>query len=85
MGQARYQDHLKLTTPLLVLNVVTDATRMAKMVTVAGEHAADGLAYHLFQTWPAFGSLWRPPVPHTDLLRGASQRAGLTDFRVDQA
>ena len=83
VGGRRYRVHLQLTAPLLVLNVTTDPKRQAKMVAVT-EEAAGKLAYLLFQTWPAFGRVWRPPIPRTDLLAGNWQRAGQTPFLIDR-
>lgn len=78
-----YQDHLKLTAPLLVLSVTTNPKRLAKMIAVAQDEMQT-CAYLLFQQWPDFGPVWRPPEPLPDLLFGDWQRAGCTPFRIDQ-
>lgn len=78
----RYREHLCLTAPLLVLNICTTAERMAKLIAVT--EAEIGRAnYQLFQTFEAFGPVWRPPQPNAELLTGGWQRAGREPFRID--
>ncbi|MEM8793406.1 MAG: replication-relaxation family protein [Pseudomonadota bacterium] len=77
----RYRAHLQLTAPLLVLNVVTDERRL-KMLLGATERELGATSYQLFQSWPAFGSVFRPPVPCPALLQGAWRRAGRPAFCI---
>lgn len=65
-----YREHLKLTAPMLVLNVTTDLKRTERMQKVVGEQFPQGSNYQLFQCWEDFGSVFRPPVPNLALLMG---------------
>ena len=86
IGAKRYREHLKLTAPLLVLNVTTDAKRQAKMLQIAEDHAgSDGVSYQLFQVVDDFGPVFRPPSPMPQLLEAPWQRPGQSRFRIDQA
>jgi len=71
-----YSDHLRLTSPLLVLNIVPDAKRMAQMLTLVGNMMPEGCSYQLFQTWEDFGAVFKPPVPNPALLVGDWERSG---------
>lgn len=84
IAEARYRDHLRLTAPLLVLNVCSSRDRMDKLLAVA-ETEFGPVSYQLFRTFEDFGPIWRPPHPNLDLLSGAWQRAGLAPFRIDHA
>ena len=84
VGNGLYRDHLKLTAPMLVLVVVTDPARTEKMIAFT-EQETGAPAYLLFQPWPAFGPVWRPPSPNPDLLTDDWLRAGLPPFRIDRA
>ena len=86
VGRSRYKDHLKLTAPLLVLNVITDENRLRQLLSVTEKEApASGNAYHLFQTIEGFGPIFRPPLPMPGLLEHPWVRAGREPFRIDQA
>ena len=77
-----YREHLKLTAPLLVLNVVPNEARIDLMRRQT-ERQLGGCTYQLFQTFPAFAPPWRPPEPNHALLAGAWLRAGLPGFEID--
>lgn len=77
-----YREHLHLTAPLLVLNVLSDARRMARMVEFTAKRSPEGNASMLFQTWLDFGPVYRPPEPNRDLLADAWSRGGTTPFRI---
>ena len=83
VGRGRFQEHLRLTSPLLVLNVTTSQQRLEKMLSVS-KALPDGAGpnYMLFQTCDAFGSVFRPPNPLEHLLSGPWKRAGQTDFLI---
>lgn len=78
-----YRQHLKLTAPLLVLHVLSDERRMARMVRFVAERYPLGNAFMLFQTWTAFGPVFRPPEPSPALLIGGWDRGGLEPFSID--
>jgi hypothetical protein len=84
IGQGEYREHLKLTAPLMVLNVSTDMGRMQRMIELSVQRYAKGNAFLLFQTWPDFGSIFRPPPPRCDLLTSNWARGGLGAFCVDR-
>lgn len=78
-----YRRHLKLTAPLLVLNVTTNEARCnTLMAATAREKGAT--PYQLFQAWTAFGTIWRPPSPNQELLTGAWLRAGCEGFGIGE-
>jgi hypothetical protein len=79
-----YREHLGLTAPLLVLNVLSDAKRMERMVRFVSDRYQRGNAIMLFQAWENFGPVFRPPEPSPALLNGGWVRGGLSSFRIDQ-
>ncbi|MCO5792817.1 MAG: replication-relaxation family protein [Blastomonas sp.] len=79
-----YRDHLGLTAPLLVLNVLSDEARMARMVDFVAQRYPRGNSYMLFQTWADFGAVFRPPDPSPAFLNGGWVRGGLPEFSIDQ-
>ena len=81
VGGVLYREHLRLSAPLLVLNVTSDTGRMEKMVAVT-EKAARAPAHLLFQTWIEFGPVSRPPSPRTDLLNEPWRRANRCNFGI---
>ena len=81
---AAYRDHLGLTAPLLVLNVLSDRQRMERQVQFVAERYPHGNAFILFQVWEHFGPVFRPPDPSPALLNGGWIRGGLALFRIDQ-
>jgi hypothetical protein len=74
-----YREHLGLTAPLMVLNVLSDAKRMERMIDFTAKQYPTGNAFMLFQAWEAFGPVFRPPEP----LIGGWVRGGLPQFRID--
>lgn len=78
-----YRDHLKLTAPLLVLNVCPDQKRIDLMLRQTAQQQPQ-CSYQLFQAFAAFKAPWRPPEPNHALLGSAWQRAGLPDFSIDE-
>lgn len=79
-----YRDHLKLTAPLLVLNVLSDEQRMARMIEFTAKRYPQGNSFMLFQVWEEFGVVFRPPEPSPALLIGGWARGGLSLFHLDQ-
>jgi Replication-relaxation len=77
-----YRQHLKLTAPLLVFNVLSDQRRMERMVTMTAKHYPAGNAFMLFQAWEDFGPAFRPPHPQSSQLMGDWVRGGLAPFPV---
>lgn len=78
--------HLKLSSPLLVLKVVPDETRLRQLLAVTEmEAGSGGNAYQLFQMIEGFGPVFRPPSPVTELLGKPWARAGREEFWIDQA
>ncbi|NJS14217.1 MAG: hypothetical protein HC788_05830 [Sphingopyxis sp.] len=58
-----YSQHLKLTAPLLVLNVLSDAKRVEWMLPLVARRYLLGNSFMLFQAWEEFGAVIRPPEP----------------------
>jgi Replication-relaxation len=77
-----YRDHLGLTAPLLVLNVLSDQLRMERMVDFTAKRYPEGNAFMLFQSWEDFGPVFCPPEPRQGLLNGRWRRGGLLPFSV---
>lgn len=77
-----YRDHLKLTAPLLVLNVVSDQNRMRRMVEFTAKRNSHGNAFMLFQAWEEFGVVFRPPCSEPRLLMGNWIRGGQSPFNI---
>lgn len=73
-----YKNHLRLTAPMMVLNVTTTNERMTRMLEVSREMFPDGNSYQLFKVWDAFGQTFSPPTPSNDLLSSAWGRAGFS-------
>jgi len=77
-----YKEHLKLTAPLLVLNVCTDTKRMERMLRLLGREQPEGNSYILFRSWGEFGVPFRMPEPNIELLTGHWFRSGKQTFAV---
>jgi hypothetical protein len=77
-----YRQHLNLTAPLLVLNVLSDAQRMERMVECVAKTYPNGNSFMLFQAWEDFGPAFSPPYPQSSLLMGDWVRGGLAPFRI---
>jgi len=85
IGNGRYKQHLKLTAPLLVLNVSADQTKLKKMVSVTGQTSGpSGNFYMLFQLFEEFGQTFKPPKPHAEFLEQDWARAGKDGIRIDR-
>jgi len=67
----KYKKHLKLTAPLLVLNVFSDEQRMRKTMELVEKQSADGCPYMLFQWWEAFAPPFRIPQPSSSFISNA--------------
>lgn len=80
-----YRDHLRLTAPLMVLNVPFDEYRMERMIEFVAKRYQRGNSFMLFQAWLDFGPVFRPPEPSPALLNGGWARGGLPPFRIDQS
>jgi hypothetical protein len=78
-----YREHLKLTAPLLVLNVLSDEQRSRRMVDLVAKRYPEGNTFMLFQAWADFGPVFRPPQPNPALLVGGWARGGMPPFRID--
>lgn len=86
IGRGRYKEHLKLKSPLLVLNVVPDEARLQQLLSVIEKEAGGGgNAYQLFQMIDGFGPVWRPPSPVGKLLGRSWVRAEREEFWIDRA
>lgn len=77
-----YRQHLKLTAPLLVLNVLSDQRRMERMIECVAKSYPSGNSFMLFQAWEDFGPAFRPPHPQSSLLMGDWGRGGLAPFSI---
>lgn len=84
VGGGAYRQHLGLTAPLLVLNVLSDQRRMERMVEFVAKRYPHGNSFMLFQAWEDFGPVFRPPEPSPALLSGGWLRGGLAPFRINQ-
>jgi hypothetical protein len=81
--RGHYKDHLGLTASLLVLNVMTDAAKLRKMIALTQEVSGDqGNTFMLFQLCKSFGPVFKPPKPMPELLEGSWSRAGQDEFRI---
>ncbi|MCP5383039.1 MAG: replication-relaxation family protein [Sphingomonadaceae bacterium] len=79
-----YREHLRLSAPLLVLNVLSDERRMQRMVEFVASRYSGGNSFVLFQDWQGFGPVFRPPEPSPAFLNGGWVRGGLPSFCIDQ-
>ena len=75
IGEGAYKAHLKLTSPLLVLNVSSDPARTAKLIDL-GLTKFGPQSFQLFQSWDDFAPPFRPPDPNDALLLSPWQRPG---------
>ena len=82
IAEGRYKLHLGLTSPLLVLNVFSDAARAEKVRELYGKKSPGGLSYQLFQAWEDFAPPFRPPKPNKGLLEGEWGRAGKSPIAI---
>jgi len=85
VGNGRYKKHLKLTAPLLVLNVSADPTKLKKTISVTAlASESGGNSYMLFQLFEEFGRTFKPPKPHAEFLNKDWERAGQPGMRIDR-
>ena len=77
-----YREHLNLTAPLLVMNVLSNRRRMDRMVEFVADWYRAGNAFMLFQAWEDFDRAFRPPDPQSNLLLGCWERGGCPLFTV---
>lgn len=78
-----YRQHLKLTAPLMVLNIISDQRRMERMVECVAKLYPNGNSFMLFQALEDFGAGFRPPHPQPSLLMGDWVRGGLPSFAIN--
>ena len=79
-----YRGHLKLTAPLLVLNVTANRATMTGMMKLAAELSPGGMTYQCFQSVPQFGRFFKPARPLPSLLQQAWERPGHPLVRIDR-
>lgn len=77
-----YREHLGLSSPLLVLNVVKDQKRLDQLLRLTSQEIGDGCSYQLFQVWDAFGEVFVPPQPNFELLEKPWQRISGWTFEI---
>ncbi len=83
IGRGRYKRHLGLTSSLMVLTVLTDVTKLRKMMTLTHDVSGPaGNSYMLFRTCGGFRPVFKPPKPMPELLEGPWVRAGQDDFCI---
>ena len=80
--QGLYKQHLKLTAPLLVLNVTTSETRRNALLKTLLRDSPGGNDYMLFQHWEAFNTPPGVPKPNPFLLEGSWLRAGRSRLTI---
>lgn len=81
--QGGYRDHLQLTAPMIVLNVVTSEARLDRMLALTQEYFPHGNSYQLFQTWEQFGTVFKPPAPNSSLLKHHWFRVGFQNELIN--
>ena len=79
-----YQQHLRLTAPMLVLNVSSDPNRIDRMLERAQRHFPGGCNYQLFRIWEDFGPVFTPPKPNFSLLLENWQLTNREKFRIEK-
>lgn len=77
-----YKEHLKLTAPLLVLNVTASAKREELMLKTVGDLFPAGNSYMLFQHWEDFGDAFKPPEPNFGLLGSQWRRPKMEPLKI---
>jgi Replication-relaxation len=85
VSRGAYRQHLNLTAPLLVLNVLSDQRRMERMAECVAKSYPSGNSFMLFQAWEDFGPAFRPPHPRSSLLMGDWVRGGLSVLSIQTA
>lgn len=84
VGRGLYREHLRLTAPLVVLNVTTSEAIMAHMMRLALKFAPSGNTYQLFKCRPQFGLYFKPSRPEATLLTADWPRAGDLPLQIDR-
>jgi len=82
IAEGAYKKHLKLTAPLLVLNVYSDPTRTEHALKLVGEQSPGGNPYMLFQSWEDFAPPFRPPEFNESLLHSNWMRSGKNKMSI---
>jgi hypothetical protein len=77
-----YRTHLKLTAPLLVLNVTSSAATMRNMIALANELFPEGMTYQLFQARPCFAKHFKPASLLPALLYDEWKRPGNSELKI---
>ena len=76
IGNGRYKEHLRLSAPLLVLNVSTDQAKHERMIKLTGEVSGPaGNSYMLYQCFDGIGPTFRPSPLQSCFLDQAWSRA----------
>lgn len=79
-----YRAHLQLTAPMLVLNVLTGAVRMAHMLELTAKHCPDGNSYQLFRSLGVGAGARDAKTDEAGFLATDWQRAGLGALQLAQ-
>ena len=83
IGTGQYKEHLKLTAPLLVLNVSSDDAKLHRMIKLTLELSGSvGNSYMLYQQCEQFGLAFRPSPPRYGFLNQEWSRAGRVCFNI---
>lgn len=82
VGRGLYKKHLKLTAPLLVLNVCIDPARVSRIQELISDQSEGRNSYMLFQSWSDLSAPFRPPHPNVELLNDDWKRAGMAPFNI---
>ena len=80
-----YRRHLKLTAPLLVLNVTANPATMTGMIKLASQLSPTGMTYQCIRCAPQFGRWHKPAVPTPTFLRKPWERPGQTAISIDRS
>jgi hypothetical protein len=82
VGQGLYKEHLCLKAGMMVLNVMTSATTMQRVLELMEEISPNGNSYMLFQVAEGFGQYLKPSGQLLSLANDGWRRAGLPDFLI---
>ena len=85
IGDGLYKQHLRLTAPMLLLNVVAIPERMEAMMSAAEAQVQIGLPWALFQVVNGFGECYRPGIPVGGFIGRPWSRVGLVGLCVGKA
>jgi len=84
VARGGYRDHLSLTAPLLVLNLMSESRRLSRVLALIERFHPKGNCYMIFQTYEEFGPVFRPPQPKLSLLSDGWSRSGLPHFFINE-